>query len=77
MHSIGSLRADYPLSFQKVNTQLLTLNNLKKKENCVRSLRRTGTYLVFNSRSTYFTTWIFWFVSFIYAMQLPLFIKSL
>lgn len=46
MHSIGSLRADYPLSIQKVNTQLLTLNNLKKKENCVRSLRRTGTYLV-------------------------------
>lgn len=42
MHSIGSLRADYPLSIQKVNTQLLTLNNLKKKENCVRSLRRTG-----------------------------------
>lgn len=31
MHSIGSLRADYPLSIQKVNTQLLTLNNLKKK----------------------------------------------
>lgn len=77
MHSIGSLRADYPLSIQKVNTQLLTLNNFKKKENCVRSLRRTGTYLVFNSRLTYFTTWIFWFVSFIYAMQLPLFIKSL
>lgn len=34
MHSIGSLRADYPLSIQKVNTQLLTLNNKKKKKLC-------------------------------------------
>lgn len=42
MHSIGSLRADYPLSIQKVNTQLLTLNNLKKKRKLCEELALYG-----------------------------------